>query len=151
MPFRLSKEYRNLLDQHKRTGEPFPAFYAVGEIRDKAHGKADGSFTKSMRSALEEWIKAQTGLPQGQIQFDYKLYRHKIVHVAGYNAYLRHDHLRGIGLKGFVLELTVLSIDGIPYMGLDRRGAGFAWNRIIGRDKILMLPAVTEREPGNTP
>jgi hypothetical protein len=140
MPFRLSDEYRNLLKQHKRTGEPFPVYQAVGEIRDQAHGKAHRSFTEKMRNALYDWVEANTGFRHGQISFDYRLYRHKIIHVIGDWPLLRHDPLHGKGYAGFILEVRVGSIDGLPYKGLDRRSVSFAWNRIIGREKLLLLP-----------
>jgi len=140
MPFRLSDEYRKLLEQQKRTGEPFPTYTVSTTIREASHGKSYRSFTENMRNSLYSWMEKNTGSIHGEIQFDYKLSRHKVIHVIGERPYLKHDKLHGRGYRGFILELVVRSIDGIPCKTLVGRRTWFSWDRIRGREKLLLLP-----------
>jgi len=144
MPFRQAKAVRKLLENHRRTGEPSPVIFSkvwleLNNLSNQGHGKAKGSFTEKLRKSLRDWQQQKGGTWASQLTFDYKLHRHKIIKVTGYYPYIAHLPAYGKGMKGFVLRLSNISIDGIMY-----KGAGavyFAWNRIIGREKLLALPS----------
>jgi len=137
MPFRSSSRRlsRNRLDRYRRTGEPSPS------SRPESYGRAAGSATEVFRGALKLWLRENFGSTSSPINFQYKLYRHKIINVTGRFPYIVHNPNRGAGLKGFQMILTVLSVDGLPvklWPYKDR--AYFAVNRIIGREKMFLLP-----------
>lgn len=142
MPFRMRKP----LESERRTGEPSPtltSWYPEG------YGKARGSFTKKMRDALYAWMEANGFSYYSEpLTFEYRLYRHRNVTVTGLYPYIKHSPSYGRGKKGFILQLSVLSIDGVPCRFLFGRRAHFAWDRIIGRDKLL---ALTEAVKGGKP
>lgn len=139
MPFRnVGTDSRKLLDLQRRTGEPSPSFcdwkYPEG------HGKAHGSFTEKMRLSLWEWMKQKYGSMPHPLTFDYKLSRHKTITVIGIFPRIIHNPSWGKANKGFVLEIRVTSIDGVPVkMTLGNR-TRLSWNRIVGRDRFLALP-----------
>ncbi len=142
MPFRQSSD-RKLLEKQRRTGEPSPAFddYLVysglGEFSG-GYGKAHGSFTEKLRLSLWTWLKENYGSSLHPLTFEYKLYRRKTIHVVGTYPWVKHLPTYGKGKKGFVLDITVESIDGLRYRGLGKR-VYFAWDRIIGKERFLAL------------
>lgn len=143
MPFRQNRD-RKLLKKKRRTGEPSPAFddllvySGLGEFGG-GYGKARGSYTEKLRRSLWSWMEETYGNPMHPLTFEYRLYRRKRINVVGTYPFIKHEPAYGNGKKGFVLILTVESIDGIPYRGLGRR-AYFAWDRIIGKEMFLALP-----------
>jgi len=138
MPFRQIKSVRELLDQYRRGGESsFSAlYYGLHSLREQGHSRADGSFTERLRNALFDWLDHNYGTRFATVIFDYRLSRKRTVTVTARGLYLRHDPLCGKGSRGFVLDAEILSIDGTPYKG--PRGM-FSWNRIIGREKLLLI------------
>lgn len=143
MPFRQAKPVRKLIESHKRTGEPFPVklLDLLDESAKKGHGKALGSYTESMREALWKWMELNIGSSIGPIMFEYRLSRKKVVTVIGTFPYIKHNPIYGRGKRGFALLLHTDSIDGVQYRGWDIRHTAYAWDRIIGKEKIYALPA----------
>jgi len=144
MPFRSSLIVRKQLDQLRRTGEPSPA--KVSEYldlidREKAKGfhMAEGSFTETMRKELWRWMKTNYGSSLHPLTFEYKLSRKKKVVIVGERPFIRHTPLYGKGVRGFLLVITILSVDGVPYVGMRR--TTLAWSRIIGKERFLSLPS----------
>ncbi len=135
MPFRQAKLDRKHLDSERRTGEP--SLSSVWEYPE-GYGKAKGSYKQAMRMALQEWMKAKFGSYSMPLTFEYKLYRKRNIVVTGTFPYIKHIPSYGRGKKGFILQMTVQFIDGIPYKGFGSR-VWFAWDRIIGREKLLTL------------
>ena len=74
------------------------------------------------------------------ITFEYKLYRHKKILVVGQRPIIRHNPSYGRGRKGFVLELSVASIDGVPVRAFVGNPIKFAWDRIIAKENLPALP-----------
>lgn len=131
MPFRHEEPFNS----ERRTGEPSPApWYPPG------YGKSEGSFTRQLQGALIAWMKTNYGTAYHSLTFEYRLYRHRIVAVVGYHPAILHLPSWGNGVRGFVLEVNVSGIDGVQWHGLGRRQR-FAWNRIVGKDRILALRA----------
>lgn len=142
MPFRHADEHeRNLLEQNRRTGEPSLAdiLQYCGARMEAGRGKARGSHTEKMRHSLWTWTNTRYGNCSTPLTFDYKLHRHKIITITGNLPYLRHLPCYGKGKRGFILEITILSIDGIPHIGARR--VLLAWNRILSHERIFALPA----------
>jgi hypothetical protein len=138
MPFRLCKEVRELLREKRRTGEPSPAnnrlelYQFMMKLREGSHQKAEGTYTEKLRQGLWEWCSRFGGI----ITFEYRLSRHRIITVSGRGPIVYHDWVRGRGSKGMMMDLGVISIDGLrPVI----RVQTFAWNRIIGRERFLAL------------
>ncbi len=140
MPFRN----RNLLNYKKRTSEPFPAkILRLDKGPPKwtypdGYGKASGSYTEKMRLAFQEWMEKAHGSAFSPLIFQYKLSRHRTVTIVGSYPYIKHLPYYGNGKRGFVLSLRISSIDGSPFKGFGKRQQ-LAWNRIIGREKMLYL------------
>jgi len=137
MPFRQAKPDRKHLDLERRTGEP--SLSSVWEYPE-GYGKAKDSYTQAMRIALQRWMKAKLGSSSMPLTFEYKLYRKRNILVTGIFPFIKHIPSYGSGKKGFILQMTVQSIDGIPYKGFGSR-VWFAWDRIIGKEKMLALPS----------
>lgn len=147
MPFRLNRRYRTEpLEQQGRGGEPSLASYLVdvwwpllGKLHEQGHGKAAGSYTEKARMALFAWLKAN-GIDRwyGTINFQYRMYRRRIVTVTLSRPCVFHRPLRGNGTKGFVLEGTVVAIDGRPSAHRNLI-AEFVFTRIIGQHPIRLL------------
>jgi len=141
MPSRCLRADRELLEQYRRTGEPSLAASILDSAETRRRGgvgKAMNSFTEGMREALWYWMKEKYGSILTPIIFEYKLSRHRIITVIGSHPYLRHEPYYGRGKKGFILQLCINSIDGILCQGPIR--IWFAWDRIIGKEKMLYLP-----------
>jgi hypothetical protein len=133
---------RELLEQYRRTGEPSLALQYLrlgwGE-NDTGWGKAKGSYTELLRSSFFEWLEEKNGGWAAPLTFEYRLSRKKYITVVGVYPYILHDPNYGSGKKGFVLRLQVISMDGLPYRGIGRF-VWFAWDRIVGKEKMLALP-----------
>jgi len=138
IPSRQNRSVRLLSEQRRRTGEP--SLSAIIDSRTKqeiaGHGLSYGSYTEKMRSALLEWITDKFGSPYVPITFEYRLSRKKTIMVTAKVLFLYHDPNIGNGKRGFFIRVRVLSIDGIL---CDRVFGDFAWNRLIGHEKILQL------------
>lgn len=144
MPFRTLHS-RKLLTTQRRTGEPSPAIYQYDWYPD-GHGKASGSYTEKMRQSLWAWMEAKYGSAVYPLTFEYKLYRKRTVTVVGTFPTIRHYPYYGKGKKGFILELSVRSIDGIPCRMMLPKRTQFAWDRVVGKDMFLALPAPSVTE-----
>ena len=151
MPFRLNRRYQprpEPLEQQGRGGEPSLAYIVhtwwplLDRLQEQGHSKAAGSYTEKARMALFAWLEAN-GIDRwyGTINFQYRMYRHQIVTVTLSRPCIFHRPLRGDGTKGFVLEGTVVAIDGRPPA---RRNlvAEFVFTRIIGQHPIRFLAEV---------
>lgn len=136
MPFRRTESGRNHLDSQRRTGEPSPSIW---HYHPDGYWKTHGPHTEKLRLALWEWMKEKLGSIFVPLTFEYRLSRHQTVTLTGRGPYIKHLPSWGKGLRGLVLELNILSIDGIPFKGYGKR-SHLAWNRILGRDKLLLLP-----------
>jgi len=136
MPFRRS----NHLNSQRRTGEPSPASIILGYegFYPPGYGKAEGSYTQQLRLALWKWMDATYGSRLPPLTFDYKLHRKQTITVTGEYPYIKHLPEYGNGKRGFVLEIRIISINGLAFTGLRRQH--FAWNRIIGKERFLALP-----------
>lgn len=134
MPFRRFHDtgLKHLISK-RRTGEPSPVIFGF-ECND-GYGKSRGSYTEKMRKTLYAWMQ-QKGY--ATLTFDYRLHRHKTITVVVQFPYIKHLPSYGRGKKGFVLQATVLSIDGVPYRYFTHRVL-FAWDRIIAREQFLAL------------
>ena len=148
MPFRQSKAVRELLTQYRRGGEPSPALYdrialydSICSLRDGGQGKSQGSFTRRLNEALQSWLK-ERGSVREPISFSYRLSRHRRVTITGTQPHISHNPLNSSGRKGFILNITIGSIDGIAHKGMRR--VQLAWDRIEGRERLLGLPAPVE-------
>ena len=139
MPFRQPKAVKEALELRRRTGEPSPALTIdlTGYFQSDGYNKRSGSFTEKMHFALRHWIDKNYGSWLSPINFEYKLSRKKTVTVTGAILGLLHHPHRGAGQRGFVMNVAVDSIDGLPVQSPRMRV--FSWNRIIGREKILQL------------
>ncbi len=142
MPFRLSREVQEILMQQGSTGETSPAnakdahfekilaiYTAIGKIKESARGKAQGSFTQTMREEMYSRLKSSVypNSTSPVVEFMYKISRHKVIHVRGRNPLLHHHGAKGRGSKGFVLYLRVVSINGRTPIA---KQMSFSWNRI---------------------
>jgi hypothetical protein len=137
MPFRRDKAVVKLYEQQRRAGEPSP-------FTDSASGMAEGSYTEKMRKALIEWSDANLvgGWIGGDLTFEYKLYRHKIVTVIATLPVIRHHPFYGHGKRGFILMCHVKSIDGLPVKSPWKNV--FVWDRIVAKERFLSLPPKKE-------
>lgn len=137
----LFRRDANHLDQRRRGSEPSPAIIIHGYegFHEPGYGMAEGSYTESMRKALWAWMEVKYGTMFHPLTFDYKLHRRQIISVIGSYPYIKHLPDFGRGKRGFLLELTIDSVNGVAFGGPFRRQY-FAWNRIVGRDRFLALP-----------
>ena len=144
MPFRMSRRLRaEPLEQQGRGGEPSLArFRRMLDIMrgydESARGHGAGSFTEGIREAMKDWLKAQGMDWHSQITFEYQLSRHKRITVSLTRPRIYHRPVRGAGSKGFMLDGTILSIDGLPPSHRGMWGE-FAVNKIIGQNSLRML------------
>jgi len=142
MPFRKNA---NLLTLQRRTGEPSPATIIHGYEGSypPGWGMAEGSYTEKMRQVLWSWMEAKYGSYLCPLSFDYKLHRKQTITVTGEYPNIKHLPEYGNGKRGFVLEIRIISINGLAFTGLRRQH--FAWNRIIGKERFLALPPRKEK------
>ncbi len=151
MPFRQNHRlWTEPLEQQGRGGEPSLAnvrqwLELRNRLQEQGRGMGEGSFTERIRRAFLDWLKKNGLTRYDTISFEYRLYRHKTIRVTLTWPNIYHRRLHGDGSKGFMLEGTVLSLDGLPPSHRNYHGE-FALTRIIGRHPMRLLAEAEEVE-----
>ena len=104
------------------------------------------TYTQKMRAALIKWQELRGGILQ-PVSFRYRMYRHKVVTIIGNNLSIWHSPSLGAGSKGFTLQLSIISIDGLKPNHFDRMmtgSQGLAFNKIIADGEMKQVWALLE-------